>query len=438
VAGHSASEGGIVLDLQDMKTLDIDAQRGTAWVEAGLTAGEYTTAAGAYGLATGFGDTGSVRIGGLTLGGGVGYLVRNYGLTIDDLLAAEIVTADGQVLHTDAQTHPDLFWAIRGGGGNFGVATRLRFRLHPVGQVVGGLLLPATPEVIASFVAEAEAAPEELSTIANIMPAPPLPLVPAAQIGRLVIMATLVHAGPIEAGQRAVAPFRALATPIADLVRPMSYPEIYPPEADAFHPTAVARTMFVDRRPAGGRDDRRVPAGVRRGDAGGAAAGAGRGDGAGARRGHRLRPSSQPDHGQPGHLLRRPGGPSGAPGLGRRVRGGAAPAGRRRLRGLPGRGQPGAHPPGLPAGDLGAAGGGQGPLRPHQPVPPQSGTGGPSIGSATPSGPTTACGPWWLPPTPTASRSWSTPMAAPACAWPWTRAPTRWRTTPTTPTPAGS
>ncbi|MEW5797359.1 MAG: FAD-dependent oxidoreductase, partial [Candidatus Zixiibacteriota bacterium] len=120
-AGHSASEGGIVLDLRDMRALDIDVEHRTAWAETGLTAGEYTTKAGAYGLATGFGDTGSVGIGGITLGGGVGYLVRKYGLTIDDLLAAEVVTADGQLLRADADTHPDLFWALRGGGGNFGV-----------------------------------------------------------------------------------------------------------------------------------------------------------------------------------------------------------------------------------------------------------------------------------------------------------------------------
>ena len=107
-------------------------------------------------------------------------------------------------------------------------------------------MLPATPEVIAAFVAEAQAAPEELSTIANIMPAPPLPFVPADHHGRLVIMATLAYAGDVEDGQRAVAPFRALATPIADLVRPMPYPDIYPPEQDGYHPTAVSHTMFVD------------------------------------------------------------------------------------------------------------------------------------------------------------------------------------------------
>lgn len=113
-AGHSVSEGGIVLDLRDMKKLDIDVENRTAWAEAGLTAGEYTAAAAEHGLATGFGDTGSVGIGGITLGGGIGFLSRKYGLTIDDLLAAEIVTADGELLRVDAENHPDLFWALRG------------------------------------------------------------------------------------------------------------------------------------------------------------------------------------------------------------------------------------------------------------------------------------------------------------------------------------
>lgn len=246
-AGHSVSEGGIVLDLSDMRALQINVEQRTAWAETGLTAGEYTTAAGAYGLATGFGDTGSVGIGGLTLGGGVGYLVRKYGLTIDDLLAAEVVTAGGQLLRVDAKTHPDLFWAIRGGGGNFGVATRFQFRLHEVASVVGGMLiLPATPDVIAGFIAEAEAAPEELSTIANVMIAPPMPFLPAEVHGQLIVMAMLAYAGEAGAGERALAPFKALAAPLADMVRPMRYPEIYPPEEGGYHPVAAGRTMFVD------------------------------------------------------------------------------------------------------------------------------------------------------------------------------------------------
>ncbi len=247
-AGHSVVDEGIVLDLRDMKALEIDVDGRTAWAEAGLTAGEYTTATAVHGLATGFGDTGSVGLGGLTLGGGVGYLVRKHGLTIDSLLAADIVTADGQLLRVDAEHHPDLFWAIRGGGGNFGVATRFRFRLHPLGSIVGGMLiLPATAPSIAGFVAAAEAAPEELSTIANIMTCPPMPFVPEEHHGKVVNLALLTYAGDSEAGERAIAPFRALATPIVDLLKTQPYPEMYPPGDDSYHPLAVARTMFVDR-----------------------------------------------------------------------------------------------------------------------------------------------------------------------------------------------
>ena len=147
-AGHSASDGGVVLDLRGLRELDIDLDGRTAWAGGGLTAGEYTTAAGEHGLATGFGDAGSVGIGGITLSGGVGFLVREHGMTIDQLLAAEIVTADGRVLEVDAERHPDLFWAIRGGGGNFGVVTRLRFQLHDVSEFTGGILvLPASADV---------------------------------------------------------------------------------------------------------------------------------------------------------------------------------------------------------------------------------------------------------------------------------------------------
>ena len=246
-AGHSVSEGGIEQITSAMRALQIDVEGRTAWAEPGLTAGKYTTAAGAHGLATGFGDTGSVGIGGLTLGGGVGYLVRKYGLTIDDLLAADVVTADGQLLRADAKTNPDLFWAIRGGGGNFGVATRFQFRLHDIRSVLGGLLiLPAMPEVIAGFIAEAEAAPEELSTIANVMPAPPMPFLPEEHHGKLVVFAMLVHAGDTAVGEKAIAPFRALAAPLADMIRSMPYPEIYPPEDDSYHPTAIGHTLFVD------------------------------------------------------------------------------------------------------------------------------------------------------------------------------------------------
>jgi FAD/FMN-containing dehydrogenase len=199
--------------------LDIDVHRRTAWAGAGLTAGEYTAATAVHGLATGFGDTGSVGLGGITLSGGIGYLVRAHGLTIDNLLAAEVVTADGEVRHVDARTHPDLFWAIRGGGGNVGVATRLRYRLSEVDIVTGGtLVLPAIPQTLVHYLAAALAAPEQLTTIATVMPVEPH--------GPLVMRATVVYAGARAAGDRAVAPFRALAEPIADTVGPVRYRDL--------------------------------------------------------------------------------------------------------------------------------------------------------------------------------------------------------------------
>jgi FAD binding domain-containing protein/berberine-like enzyme len=246
-SGQSVSEGGIVIDVRDLNDLDIDAANRTAWAGSGLTAGEYSMAAAEHGLATGFGDTGSVGLGGLTTGGGVGYLGRKHGLTIDNLLAAEIVAADGRVLTVDADTHPDLFWAIRGGGGNFGVVTKFKFRLHDVTSFIGGILvLPATAETVAGFIAAAEAAPEQLSTICNVMPCPPLPFVAEEHHGSIVIFGMLAWAGDIDEGQAALAPFRALATPLADMVRPSTYPEMFPPEDPDYHPTAVSRTMFMD------------------------------------------------------------------------------------------------------------------------------------------------------------------------------------------------
>lgn len=249
-AMHSSTDGGILLDMSSLKAIEVDAEGRTAWADTGLTAGEVTTAVGAHGLAVGFGDTASVGIGGITLGGGIGYLVRKHGLTLDAVLAAEIVTADGNIRLIDAERDPELFWAIRGGGGNFGVVTRFKYRLADLPQVVGGmLLLPATADVIAGFVAAADAAADELSAIANVMPCPPMPFVPEAQHGSLVVMALMTYAGSAEDGERALAPFRALAEPVADLLRPMTYPEMYPPDEEAppgEHPVAVSRTMFMD------------------------------------------------------------------------------------------------------------------------------------------------------------------------------------------------
>src|SRR4051812_8971484 len=174
--GHSTTDGGLVIDLRDMSAIDIDAGACTAWVETGATALQVTEALAKRGLVVGFGDAGSVGVGGITLGGGIGFLVRKLGMTIDSVIAAEIVTADGEFRRIDEEHEAELFWAIRGGGGNFGVVTRLKFRLHPLPHFTGGILiLPATPETIAGFSAASMTAPPELSTIGNVMPAPPLP-----------------------------------------------------------------------------------------------------------------------------------------------------------------------------------------------------------------------------------------------------------------------
>ncbi|MEU8589984.1 FAD-binding oxidoreductase [Streptomyces sp. NPDC048664] len=247
-AGHGVCEGGIVLDLAHLRALEIDAEARTAWAETGLTAGEYATAAAEHGLATGFGDGTQVGIGGITLGGGIGYLCRKHGMTIDDLLAAEIVTADGELLLVDEHQHPDLFWAIRGGGGNFGVATRFKFRLHELDAVYGGMLvLPVTPEILESFIAEAEAAPEELSTIVNVWTAPPFPFVPEEYHGKPIILAMLCYAGDADKGQEVVDRFRAIAPPLADMVQAMPYPGMFPPADPLEHPISVSRNMFIDR-----------------------------------------------------------------------------------------------------------------------------------------------------------------------------------------------
>ena len=247
LAGHSVSDGGIVLDLAELTALDIDLEGRTAWAQSGLTAGAYSARVGEHGLATGFGDTGSVGLGGITLGGGVGFLVRKHGLTVDNLLAAELVTAGGQILEVDDEQHPDLFWAIRGGGGNFGVATRFKFRLHELPSIVGGmLLLPGSPEVIEGLVAAAAAAPEELSLIANIMVAPPMPFIPASAHGQLVVMALLAYAGDAEAGERALAPIRALAEPLADMVQPMPYAGLFQGGDDMEVVEESARSLFCD------------------------------------------------------------------------------------------------------------------------------------------------------------------------------------------------
>jgi len=247
VTGVSVVTDGVVIDVRDLTSIDLDLPGKTAWAGTGLTAVAFSKAAGEHRLAVGFGDTGSVGLGGITLGGGVGYLARQYGMTIDSLLGAEIVTADGELHRVDAEHEPDLFWAIRGGGGNFGVATRFHFRLSDVSAFTGGLLiLPASAETVAAFVAASEAAPDAVTTIANVMPAPPMPGVPEEAVGKLVIFGIVGVVAADDEAASLLEPFRSIAKPIADLVQPIPYANIYPPEDDSYHPLAVSRNLFMD------------------------------------------------------------------------------------------------------------------------------------------------------------------------------------------------
>ena len=204
VARLSMIDDAIIVDLSHMKQISIDPAARIARVQPGATSGDLAGLANAYGLALTTGDTHSVGFGGLTSGGGVGFMVRKYGLTIDNLLAAEVVTAAGEVVTASADERPDLFWAIRGGGGNAGIVTEFTFRLAPVSQILGGeLILPATREVVRGYLDYvATAAPEDLSTIAHLMHAPPAPHVPQDLVGQLVFSILVCWSGDLPPGRR--------------------------------------------------------------------------------------------------------------------------------------------------------------------------------------------------------------------------------------------
>ena len=247
LAGHSMEDDVLVIDLAGMKRMTVDPVNRIARVQAGATSGDLAEVAGKHGLAITTGDTSSVGFGGLTTGGGIGFMVRKYGLTIDSLLSAEVVTASGDILTVSEAAHADLFWAIRGGGGNFGIVTEFTLRLAPVAQILGGdLILPANREVVRGYLDYTASAPDDLSTIANLMYAPPAPFIPEEMVGKLVLSILVCWTGTPEEGAYALAPLRALAEPIADTVRPMPYADIYLSTAHQAYPHGAAiRSMFA-------------------------------------------------------------------------------------------------------------------------------------------------------------------------------------------------
>jgi hypothetical protein len=227
IAGLSLSDGGLTLDMSQLRSVQVDPEAKLARVAAGCTLGDVDRATQEHGLATTLGFVSATGVAGLTLGGGFGYLTRRFGWTVDDLEEVEIVTADGSLRRASHTENDDLFWAIRGGGGNFGVVTEFVFRLHEVGpQVTGGLIAwPASraDEVLDTFRQITESSQRELTLVAVRRNAPPAPWVPPEFHGTPVVMVVACHSGTPDQAEADLAPLRALGGPIADLVMVKDY-----------------------------------------------------------------------------------------------------------------------------------------------------------------------------------------------------------------------
>ncbi|MFM0166272.1 FAD-binding oxidoreductase [Paraburkholderia sediminicola] len=227
IAGTALCDDGLVIDLSPMKSVQIDPAARRAYVEPGATLGDFDHEAQAFGLATPLGINSTTGVAGLTLGGGFGWLSRKYGMTVDNLISADVVTADGELRHASADSHPDLFWAIRGGGGNFGVVTRFEFALHPVGPLVyGGLVvLPfdQAKHALLQYRTAVEQMPEELSVWPVVRLAPPLPFLPPEAHGKPVIVFAMCYSGPVENGPSVVEVVRGFGTPVGEHLGPMPY-----------------------------------------------------------------------------------------------------------------------------------------------------------------------------------------------------------------------
>ena len=227
VAGTAVCDDGVVIDLSAMRAVWVDPAGRTAWVQGGALWGDVDHETQAHGLATTGGIVGHTGVAGLTLGGGIGFLMRKHGLAVDNLLAAEVVTAEGGIVRASAHEHPDLFWALRGGGGNFGVVTSFRFALHPLGPTVmaGPVFWAAddTTDVLRFYRDFAAEAPDELGSVVRLGTVPPLPVIPEDLHWRPAIAVACCYAGAVEAGERAVRALRAFGTPLVDLLAPSPY-----------------------------------------------------------------------------------------------------------------------------------------------------------------------------------------------------------------------
>jgi FAD/FMN-containing dehydrogenase len=227
VGGHALCDGGLVIDLSPMKGIRVDPAARTARAEAGVLWGELDRETQLFGLATVGGIVTHTGIAGLTLGGGIGWLMRKYGATVDNLLSVDLVTAEGELVTASDHQNRDLFWGVRGGGGNFGVVTSFEYRLHAVGPTVlaGPIFHPLerAPEVLRFYREFIASAPDELTTIFNLRVAPPLPFLPDDVHGKPIVMVGACYSGPPEDGAQVVRPLKEFGTPIIDLLEPKPY-----------------------------------------------------------------------------------------------------------------------------------------------------------------------------------------------------------------------
>ena len=227
VAGFSTCDDGIVIDLSQLNEVRVDPAARRAYVGGGAVWGEVDHETQAHGLATTGGLVSTTGVAGFTLGGGIGWTMRKFGLACDNLVAADVVTADGRLVHTSETESPELLWGLRGGGGNFGIVTQFELALHPLGPTVyaGPIFYPAEAAgpLLQAFRAWSEDAPDEVTALVNLTTAPPLPAIPAEWHGKKVVALVAVSTGPLEEGDALVAPLRGVAEPIVDLLGPMPY-----------------------------------------------------------------------------------------------------------------------------------------------------------------------------------------------------------------------
>jgi FAD/FMN-containing dehydrogenase len=227
IAGNAVCEGGLMIDLSPMRSVRVDPEARRAYVEPGATLADFDREAQAFALATPLGINSTTGVAGLTLGGGFGWLSRKYGLTVDNLISADVVTAEAKRLHADADKNADLFWAIRGGGGNFGIVTMFEFELHPVGpEVLAGLIVfpfDQAKAVLQKYREFVDTMSDDLNVWAVLRKAPPLPFLPQEVHGKEILVLALFYAGDIEQGKRAIEPVRSFGRPHGEHVGAMPY-----------------------------------------------------------------------------------------------------------------------------------------------------------------------------------------------------------------------